>query len=288
MILIDYSGLVLNNVFSYFGNQPEASEHKDDNLLRHIIMNSFLNVAIKFKKDYGKITICVDSRDTYWRKQYFPNYKIKRKPQDNKLFDFKWCRNFMDTMIDDLKEYSIYNIIEESGAEADDIIAVLAKNLIEKENVLIVSGDSDFFQLQKYNSTCCNQIKQVKYDLTTFFKVDDAEEYLTDKVIRGDSGDSIPNILSADNVFKDGIRQTIMSKKRYQAIRDADETILTEEVLRNWKRNNRLINFDAIPSDLQKNIWDNFNLYVPKERYKMVSYFNKYDLKMLLEEINKF
>lgn len=288
MIIIDYSGLGLNNIFSYFLNNSDASENNDDNLLRHIILNSFLNVSQKFGKKYGNITIAVDSKDKYWRKIYFPNYKIKRKPYENKVFDFVWCKNFMDGMIEDLKTYTHYHVIEESGAEADDVIAVLAKNTIEKEDVLIVSQDSDFFQLQKYNATSEHKIEQVKYDLTTFLKVPDAEEYILDKVIRGDSGDSIPNILSDDDVFKDKRRQVVMSKKRYQAILDADKTILTEEVKKNWKRNNKLINFDAIPKQLQENIWNNYNLYQPQPKYKFITYLQKYDLNMLLKEVNDF
>lgn len=288
MIIIDYSGLCLNNIFSYFLNNPDASEEKDDNLLRHIILNSFLNVKLKFGRKYGDITIAIDSRQKYWRKIYFPNYKIKRKPAENKVFDFVWCKKFLDSMVEDLKAYTHYHIIEESGAEADDVVAVLTKKFIEKEDVLIVSKDSDFFQLQKYNATSDHKVVQVKYDLTSFLKADDAEEYIIDKVIRGDSGDSIPNILSDDNVFKEHRRQVVMSKKRYLAIREADKEVLTEEVLKNWKRNNKLINFDAIPKQLQENIWNNYNLYVPQPKYKFISYLQKYDLDMLLKEFNNF
>ena len=35
------------------------------------------------------------------------------------------------------------------GAEADDIIATLCKNF-QNEKIMIVSGDKDFIQLQKY------------------------------------------------------------------------------------------------------------------------------------------
>ena len=290
MILLDYSGIVLNNVFSYFGNNKESgeSETKDENLLRHIILNAFLNVAIKFKKEYGKITIAVDSRNGYWRKQLFQNYKIRRKPHETTLFDFKWCRNFMDTMVSDLKENTHYFVIEEDYAEADDVIAVLTKTLVKKENILIVSQDSDFFQLQKYNPVSEFNVKQVKYDLTTFYSVDDAEEYLIDKVIRGDSSDSIPNILSDDNVFRNKQRQTIMSKKRYNQLRNFDDEILTEEVKEHWKRNNKLINFDAIPKKIQENIWKNFNLYTPQPKYKLITYLQKYNLSQLLKEVERF
>ena len=42
----------------------------------------------------------------------------------------------------------------------------------------------------------------------------DPREYLKEHIIRGDKGDGIPNILSADNCIVDGVRQKPISKKK--------------------------------------------------------------------------
>ena len=49
-----------------------------------------------------------------------------------------------------------YQMLKVSGAEADDIIATLVESTQEfgqHEPVLIISGDKDFIQLQRYITT---------------------------------------------------------------------------------------------------------------------------------------
>ena len=43
-------------------------------LCRHLVLNSIRAIVHKFKRDYGNVIICCDSR-TYWRKSVFPFYK---------------------------------------------------------------------------------------------------------------------------------------------------------------------------------------------------------------------
>jgi 5'-3' exonuclease len=75
--------------------------------------------------------------------------------------------------------------------EADDVIAVLAKNYHESERVLIVSNDKDFQQLQRYPN-----VEQYSLMKKQFLVCDNPEKFLMEHIIKGDSSDGIPNVLS--------------------------------------------------------------------------------------------
>ena len=111
---------------------------------------------------------------------------------------------------DEIAEVFPYPVIDVDGAEADDVIGTLAElsqtlgepgPLFEDEIVpipfLIVSGDHDFKQLQKYAN-----VKQYAPAQKKWVKITEpAEVVLREHIITGDKGDGIPNMLSADDCF---------------------------------------------------------------------------------------
>ena len=117
-------------------------------------------------------------------------------------------------------------------AEADDIIAVIIRELSE-EPTLILSSDKDFIQLQKFSN-----VKQWS-PLQKKFVVGDPVESLYDKTIRGDSGDGVPIIVSSDDTFiTEGKRQTPVTKKKMELWRGKKpEEFCNEVMLRNYHRN---------------------------------------------------
>ena len=105
-----------------------------------------------------------------------------------------------------------YKHIEVHGAEADDIIATLVRQYPD-EKVMIVSGDKDFIQLHKYDNVD-------QYSYVTRKEVSDPNPrlYLQTQILKGDSIDGVPNVLSSDNTFVEGIRQTPLRKKKIEEI----------------------------------------------------------------------
>ena len=74
--------------------------------------------------------------------------------------------------------------------------------------VLILSGDKDFIQLHN------DRIKQYNTVLNKFVgKGENPIIYIREHILKGDRSDGILNILSDDNVFVEGRRQTPLSKK---------------------------------------------------------------------------
>ena len=80
------------------------------------------------------------------------------------------------------------------------------------EDILIISSDKDFQQLQSFGN-----IKQYSPAHREYLVCENPEWYLSNHIIRGDSSDGIPNILSDDDTFiNPDKKQTIMNKKDYQ------------------------------------------------------------------------
>lgn len=285
MIIIDYSQLAISNII---GNYGDAGIN--ESLIRHLVLNSIRNVVSKNKLKYSELVIACDS-SRYWRKEVFPQYKFKRKKaQEDSKYDWKLIFSCLEIIKEELKEHSPYKVLEVDGAEADDIIAVLAKwsndNDLVQEGLfnspkpfLIISRDTDFIQLHKYP-----HIQQYSTISKAYIKPKVSPTMdLKEKIIRGDDGDSIPNFLSPDNSFTDSIRQKSIMTARLPEYLESDFS--DNE---NFRRNQRLIDFDYIPDELRSKIVDDYLNFKGKSKSTFMNYLIKYRLKNLIESIGEF
>ena len=76
MILLDLNQVMISNLMMQIGNNRNNEIEED--MLRHMILNSLRLYKGKFSKDYGDLVICCDDKN-YWRKEIFPYYKAHRK-----------------------------------------------------------------------------------------------------------------------------------------------------------------------------------------------------------------
>ena len=168
------------------------------------------------------------------------------------------------------------------GAEADDIIGFLCEENRD-EKIMIISGDKDFIQLQKFPN-----VKQwspiTKKDVNGF----NPTTYLKEHILRGDASDSIPNVLSPDNTFSDGLRQRPLSKKKIQSWLLGGGSDWNDEVKRNFQRNSTLIDLSRTPEELKNQIRLEYNNAPHGDRSKLLNYFMKNKLKELTENIGEF
>jgi hypothetical protein len=185
-------------------------------------------------------------------------------------------------MRDELAEHMPYKVLNVHGAEADDIIATLVKNT--KEKVLILSGDKDFIQLQKYGN-----VKQYAPIQKKWVDGVDPNRYIKEHILKGDRGDSIPNFLSPDDTFINNIRQKPINKKKLDYWIDSDpKGFCNEYQYRNFQRNQRLVDFDYIPKEVEQNIMSEYNNIKPNGRHKILNYFIMNKLKDLIGQIQEF
>ena len=280
MILIDLSQIMVASTMMSMGK--EESE-VDIDMVRHMILNSLRMYRSKYYDEYGELVLCCDGRHS-WRREHFPQYKAARKTNrdaDNR----NWTQIFgcLDTIKSELKEFFPYKYLEIDTAEADDIIGVLARKA-GSEKVMIISGDKDFIQLQTHKN-----VKQYSPITKKLVTADNPYNYLKEHILRGDSSDGIPNFLSSDNCIVDKIRQKPLSKKKVESwLGESPVDFCTEEQLRNYHRNVKLIDLQYTPLDIVDKIKQQFNENPKGKRSGLLNFFVERKLNNLIQDIGEF
>ena len=276
MILIDFTQTVIAGLMAQLkSNDGEINE----SMLRHMILNSIRNYQKRYSADYGQIVLCTDASNP-WRRDYFPLYKANRK-KSREADDKDWQLIF-DTLHEvkmEIKENFPYKYMYVENCEADDIIAVLTKHATE--DVMIVSGDKDFQQLQKYD-----YVKQWSPNLNKEIYCEDAQMFLEEHILKGDKSDGIPNILSNDDCLDLGIRQTPLRKpvlEKYLRISIEND----DKYYRNYLRNQTLIDFEFIPEDIENAILSEFEKTEPVHG-RVLDYLTKHRLNQLIDNAGDF
>ena len=291
MILIDFTQIAIGSLMVALNRSKESEA--DENLVRHLVLNNLRYYRSRFIEKYGELIICCDNRH-YWRRDYFPNYKANRK-RDRASSGLDWNAIFthLNLIRDEIKENFPYKVIDVHGAEADDIIAILVKSDLGDINNLIVSSDKDFIQL--------HGVAVDQYSPVTKRIVNGKEplEYLREHIIRGDRSDGVPNILSPDDTFvsqkrQKPIRKSIVSELLEQ-MNNYEPTLLhtlakcpKDTWVRNWQRNETLIDFNKIPAGIQNDILREFKNVKVGSREGLFDYFIKNRLNNLVDNLGEF
>ena len=250
MIIVDFSAISIASVFS----QPANT--LDESMIRHFILNSLRMYNVKYRSEYGEMVIACDHRS--WRKSVYPEYKAARKKNREKSkIDWTEVFGMIDKVKEELREFFPYPVLHVNGAEADDIVATLVESTQEfgkHEKVMIVSSDKDFIQLQKYSN-----VKQFSPGQKKAVTDPSPTMYLFEHVLRGDSGDGVPNVLSSDDTFVTAKRQTPLSKVKIKKWHEESKTkdlkdVLDETTYRNYIRNQTMIDLSKIPSEVVSDI----------------------------------
>ena len=254
----------------------------DENMVRHMILNSLRMYRTRFSSEFGELVLCYDSKH-YWRRDYFPQYKANRKKGREKS-DQDWDAIFecLNTIKEEIKTNMPYKFLEIYGAEADDIIAIICSEY--DEEIMILSGDKDFIQLQKFPN-----VKQYSPITKKMVNGINPDGYLQEHILKGDSSDGIPNVLSPDNTFTDGLRQIPLSKKKKASILDTFPfSSLPDKIKRNYQRNKKLIDLTSTPSELSDEILKTYRSSSFGDRSKLLNYFIQKRLRTLTESISEF
>jgi len=284
MLVIDFSQVMLSNIMVQIGNHTNAQ--LDENMVRHMVLNSIRMYKTKFGPEYGELVIACDASN-YWRRTLFPYYKANRKKsQAASELDWKAIFECLNKIRDELLTVFPYRVIRVDTAEADDIIGTLAKEFGNtSEKILIISGDKDFQQLQSYMN-----VKQYNPVLKKFITCNDPSKFLKEHIIKGDSGDGIPNFLSDDNCLVVGTRQKPVTQKKLDEYlkKNPEEFCQTLTQLRNYKRNQQLIDLSKIPESVSGSIMEEYNKQANKKAPELMNYFIQHKLKNLMEHINEY
>ena len=251
----------------------------------HLSLASVNQVVRKHGIDH--VVFCLEGRS--WRKDFYKPYKANRAVDETAMTDAEIEENKMfwetyELFTTFLREKTNCSVIRHPAAEADDIIAVLAMRQSAQEKVMILSSDKDFAQLQKFSN-----VEQFSPILKKFIKEPLPAMQLKQMIVRGDKGDGIPNIMSPDNVFTEGGRQKpITEAKIIVWLNQEPKEFCNEDMLRNYKRNELLIDLTQIPESLQQTIVTTYENTTAKSKQVFMNYMIANKLKNLIEVLDEF
>ena len=287
MILVDMSQISLANMMMHL-NMSKTTK-PDESMVRHMILNSLRMYRSKFKQEFGELVLCFDSRH-YWRRDHFPNYKAgRKKSRESSNLDWDAIFGCLNEIKQELKDFFPYKFVEVYGAEADDVIAALCLELeYDNGKTLILSGDKDFIQLHRFRN-----VSQYSPITKKMMVNDNPHQYLDEHILKGDSSDGVPNVLSPDNTFVDGLRQKPLSKKKIaewtgEILVPVEMAIPDGEVKRNFQRNQQLIDLSKTPKEIFLACLKEYQDSPEGDRSKLLNYFTKKRLKNLTESIGEF
>ena len=293
MIVVDYNQTAISSLMANLAGRRDVEVNIP--LVRHMIINALRSYRKKFGPEFGDMVIACDNRH-YWRRQYFPNYKANRKKsREDSGFDWNSIFEALHLVRAELAEHFPYPVIDIDGAEADDVIATLAEYsqtsntdglLPSQEPFLVLSGDHDFNQLQKWGN-----VKQYAPVQKKFIKLTETPEaVLMEHIIMGDKGDGVPNILSDDDTFVNGDRQRPIRKDKLAEwkTQKPEEFITSDEMWRNYQRNRELVDLSRIPEDIKESIIDSYEKQKGGDRSGLLNYFIANRMTQLIELVDEF
>ena len=292
-LIVDYNQIIIANI--YVGINTFGQDEITFDMVRHLFLNNLLALKKKFSK-YDEVILACDGKNS-WRREVFPYYKAKRKEaRAESPLDWAMIFEHINRLREELKEFFPYRVIHVDSAEGDDCIATIVKYLQANEliqngleestqDIMIVSSDNDFVQLQKFPN-----VDQYASVTKKFVRSNDPENFLLEHIIKaGDDG--IPNILSDDDTFVDpDKKQVMMTAKRFAAVKEAiTNQDWNNPLLTNYKRNKVLIDLiNEIPESVSTQIVEQYISQANKDRSKMLGYFVSNRLKNLMSDINNF
>ena len=282
MILLDFSGVSIAPI-------AMGAAQVDEHLIRHMVLNSIRMYKQKFK-EYGDMVIVCDAGGN-WRKDEYPEYKGNRKNsrQESKI-DWDEAFRILNMVRDEITENLPYKVIHQWGCEADDSIAEIVKWTQEfgnYEEVMIVSADRDFKQLQKFDN-----VKQYSNITKKFVREPNPRLFLQEHILTGCSGDGVPNVLSDDDtLINPDKRQPPLTKKKKEALLE-DPRALGDTVYRNWCRNKKMIDLteeSQCPEVVKTEIINTFESQDNmSKKSKVLPYLIQKRCRLLIECVEEF
>lgn len=274
-LMIDCHNLIFRVLFVAVSQSKKFHEDINETgyyYWKYLFVKSLITTIKQFNpKD---IIIAHDSHS--WRKEVYSSYKSNRKvSRDASIVDFDKFFEMLTPFLDDLQK-TLSNItwLKVDRAEADDIIAVLSKDVI-KSNIIIISTDKDLNQLLQYPN-----VKQYNPIDKKFFNVTNPIQELQIKCLTGDKGDAIPPIMPKCGPVKAA-----------KFLSEGLITVTTNKILmENYTRNKQLIDFEFIPVDVKESIKSEFAKYQYNEidGRKIFNFFIRHKMSTMIDEVTDF
>lgn len=165
--------------------------------------SDWLRTVNSLAKSYGAkdVILTADWKSSAYRKSIDDDYKKDRKDkykdqtEEDKQKFLEFFEGYEKAL--DLAQKS-YPMLRFLNVEADDLAAYLVKNLKDKyKHIWLISTDRDWDLLLDNNVSRFSYVTRKEYTLDNFYEehgCDNPEEYISVKVLQGDSGDNVPGV----------------------------------------------------------------------------------------------
>jgi len=312
MFIIDFSQLAIASISQFMGELGSGKTAKEvEDISRHAIISSLISNKKKYSQKFGKMLIACDSRH-YWRTDFFPQYKaIRKKNRETSAVDWEIVFGAINKIRDEISSVFPWKVINVVGAEADDINGVMVEYLQthevsgsgifdEPQPILMISSDTDNLQLfmyENYSQYCPLQKKMLARKSAV-----DLKKHITEHIVKGDTGDGIPNIFADDDYFvtrEEGDRQKSVTQGMldlfYQHGEDSIDLLTDKQIKgfdrefirKNYRRNSKLVMYNEIPDEVKNDIINQYVNETPSGDLELVrKYFIHNRCKLLLNELN--
>lgn len=298
MIIID-CGVFMRTCYQarkYF--DQEKDQEIKENMIRNIIIKQIVEWRNKFHNTYkGEIVLADDVRGGSWRKDVFPYYKAKRgKNFTEKDKEFYSAIHKVKNEIGEIFKHWVYIQVEK--CEGDDIVAVLTEKVVNDNNtdmfsgekVLIISHDHDMEQLVRYGGVDFFNVSKNKIEKN--ITMQSIKENIITHIVKGDSGDGVPNIYSDDDTFVNpDKKQKSVTKKMLNEFftKNLEDVIGDDEQLRrNFERNMKLVVLNKRPKEIKENILKEYEKRLQdKDKSGIMNYISEHRLIQLFEIISQ-
>ena len=108
-MLVDLNQVLISNLMQHLKQISKTHEMNED-LIRHMCINTIRANVKQFKSKYTNVVICCDNKK-YWRRDFFPFYKSQRK-HDREASGLDWNMIFetLNKIRDELKQNFPYKV----------------------------------------------------------------------------------------------------------------------------------------------------------------------------------
>ena len=245
------------------------------------LIHGFLSMINKVINEYKseQLIVAWDLPGKTFRNDIYAEYKANRSPApDNFKIQIPLLFDLLDA----------FNIpqISESGYEADDVLGSLAKKYNQKDQeVLIVTGDRDTFQLISKNTKILYTKKGISeidivdekfFNNKYGFKKDQYVEYLA---LKGDPADNIPGLAGV------GEKTATSLLKKYKTIEGIYKNLndLTPKIKKSFEENKEILNTSKELATIKTDL----KIELPKIKLKDTAYFSDEVLEASQDKVKK-
>ena len=313
--------IIIDTMNMFFRCKHQAAKGTDAWTKTGFAIHLTLSSAAKvFREHSGDHIVFALEGGRSWRKDIYPPYKrnreeLKEAITDDQIEEDEMFFEAYADLVTFLSERSNCTVLEALGAEGDDMVAHWI-DVHQNDEHIIISSDTDFYQLLRDNVTQYNGVTKQLHTITGVFEDNgkpvldkktklpkpavDPDWELFSKCIRGDKSDNIfsafPGVREKGSKNKVGMREAYADRdtkgynwNNFMLQRWLDHNKNEHKVIDDYQRNVNLVDLTRQPEEVKTIMNESIIHAYEKPLVPAVgAYFLKFCAKYELERLAKY